>query len=387
MKLLLLCLSFATIMFKSPISLMAISTYLAISVITNYSLQKWWYKFVLPFVGLYGIYVLNSIFFNSFGENRLLMRLPILVVPLLYGLINVDRDEMYSAIKSYVVGSVSICLIILGRIISYYLEHENVPLSNGSMVTYFTLIHRPYLGYFLAISTSFSMYLFFYRKNWIWLISGFITLLIIVIVGARIALVLAVLSLIFVVFRAITVNRKSVLITLLLFVLMAVGVFLNGNLISRFSALADNEPRTIIWSCAFTELSNRRSVELLTGNGSETLTQNVLNDCYKDEFDKNTHWKWLWENQILFNTHNHYIDLLMTYGLIGLLEFILIIVYLLFVVRKNTLGIVFIVVFSITLLVENLLSRQWGVNSLSFMLPLLIRFGEDDLLTNKNAEK
>lgn len=83
--------------------------------------------------------------------------------------------------------------------------------------------------------------------------------------------------------------------------------------------------------------------------------QESLNVCYAtfdyrgyDDFTKNA-----------YNTHNQYADMWLKYGIFGLLGFVLFLTY--FLIKGSFLHKIFILIFALALLTENMLNRQIGI--------------------------
>lgn len=73
------------------------------------------------------------------------------------------------------------------------------------------------------------------------------------------------------------------------------------------------------------------------------------------------------------NTHNNYLYFLLTTGIVGLLFFLIFIVYLFKISLKpiNALRVSFCIIIALNLLTENILSRHWGLMFFTFMLMVL----------------
>ncbi len=140
--------------------------------------------------------------------------------------------------------------------------------------------------------------------------------------------------------------------------------------ISKVSYDNSNMPlgyRTLIWECAskiIQESSNK-----FFGIGFRE-TDKLLVDCYKTEIlDELTKQNFITKR---FNTHNQYLDFYISSGLISLLLFLGILLYLLLKYHKKFFPTSLIITIIIFGLVENFFHRQVGAYYFGFILVILL---------------
>lgn len=106
--------------------------------------------------------------------------------------------------------------------------------------------------------------------------------------------------------------------------------------------------RHVIYSCSTDLLKENWLIGCSVEN-----TQEMLNDCYKE---KGTN---LFMQS--YNSHNEYFNLILTKGIFVLLAFLVLLIVLFIRARTNMEFILFLCIFTIVCLTENLLERQMGV--------------------------
>ena len=130
--------------------------------------------------------------------------------------------------------------------------------------------------------------------------------------------------------------------------------------------------RTQIWDCV-SKISNENTIGLFGIGFRETANKLVV--CYKNEIeDVETRQNFIDKR---FNTHNQYLDFYVSAGLISLILFFGILIFLLYKNYKYFFPTALIVTFILFGLVENYFHRQVGAYYLGFVLVIL-------LINNKN---
>ena len=170
-------------------------------------------------------------------------------------------------------------------------------------------------------------------------------------------------------------NTKKVISILALIsgVLIAIAIYspnLNGKITNLFTikkehnaAISQQEVRDNLSNCTSKLLPDAGFFGYGIGDAKEELL-----NCY-NEIDSDL-------EALRFNTHNQYISIVLISGFLGLLLFVM---FLLFnIVRslnfKNYTAVVFIIFFTIVMFSENILERHDGVVPFAFILYLLLSF-------------
>lgn len=127
------------------------------------------------------------------------------------------------------------------------------------------------------------------------------------------------------------------------------------------------DPRKEIWSCAVSIIKDEGL--LVSGLGFEG-TKNTLKNCYQEQIqDANTK---EWFSKKKYNSHNQFLDFLMSSGIIALALLLLWVIYTFFKNRNNynlTAFLIAIVAFG---MIENFFHRQIGAYYFGFFLIILL---------------
>ena len=142
------------------------------------------------------------------------------------------------------------------------------------------------------------------------------------------------------------------------------------NNISEIKYNESNMPlgyRTIIWKCA-ANISGK-SPNKIFGIGFKE-TSNQLIDCYSNEItDPITKHNFVSKK---FNTHNQYADFYISSGLISLILFLLVLIYLIIKYHKQFFPTALLITIILFGLVENYFHRQVGAYYFGFVLVMLM---------------
>ena len=139
----------------------------------------------------------------------------------------------------------------------------------------------------------------------------------------------------------------------------------------KFNEILKDDPRLLIWQSAFGVI--KRNIILGVGPGDATvkLKEEFISRGYIDGYYSN------------LNAHNQFLEIWLENGLIGLIIFLAILVYMLHVAirQKNILLGLFVVSIIIFFLFETMMNRQAGVSFFSlFSFLLIYARGKSDML-------
>lgn len=174
-----------------------------------------------------------------------------------------------------------------------------------------------------------------------------------------------------------------VFILLLIIGVTLLGYFTSSTIINRFKSLShmeyditsieeeyhfqDEEKisnwngltiRLAIWECAMDVFFDKPILGVGTGNYKSALLGSYTENGFQYGINKN------------YGSHNQYIYLLITHGIIGLLIFLISISYLSIqaIKMKDYLMAIFITIFMIAFITENIFNRQYGVFIWTFFM-------------------
>ena len=322
----------------------------------------------LIFIVIYSLF--NGSFFDDFPDSRKIAQIILLLI--LFSFVNDKRFLIYGFISGVLVSS----LITDMNIVAYYFNSSDLLISKSSVEDLF-ITQRLYLGFFVVISIVLLSFLFRTsnrNKQKVFcalLILFFIFTLFLI--SSRSALLIA--FLIFLI--TIIYESKSVftiVVMLASFVIFSAIILTNKNLSNRFFYSQDSvrtsfiekikthEPRYDIWRFSL-QIFEEQNLGLF-GLGTYK-TQELLVEKYKlMPIDKRKNW-FIQRN---FNTHNQYIDIILSFGFIGLILFTVFLREIVLITYKNIYSLNLILSLILFLVIENLFHRQVG----SFILALTI---------------
>ena len=337
---------------------------------------------VLLLLMFFGFLVLSSFFLGRIEEDFYVLKKLLIAVGLVVLYIpvadfeKIDKAIIFSSLAAMLFSIVNVFL--LNEISSF--EFKN-PID-------ILLIDRFYLGLLSVLSVLVSYKALkpgFHPNNQFYVGNIVLNIIFVFIMGSRLAIVMLLALLILRQFYG-PQKKLRLLITTgaVLIVSMTTFVYSNSFIKDYFleaeisgDARFDEKPlhwdfRTIVWDCGCNLVASEWSN--LLGSGFKT-TNSRLADCYSRQIkdDKTRAW---FETQKL-NTHNQFLDFYLSSGLLGLLFFVGV---LLFLCRQHrnqffpVASLITIVLFGFT---ENFLHRQIGAYFFGFVLIVLLSNSEE----------
>ena len=316
--------------------------------------------------------IINDSFYLDFDESRKLGQIILLII--LFSFTPDKKLIMYGFISGTFISS----LLTNINIINYYLSSSDLLILKPSVKELF-VTERLYLGFLIVISSILLANLYQITKDKrlkylsLSLIVFFLATLFVI--SSRSALIILA-----VVFLTTTIYQLSPLNSLLLIItvglIFSTIIFTNKNLSSRFLYSEDSirssfidkikthEPRYDIWK--FSGQIFKEEKPYFFGIGT-FKTQELLKSKYQlmpIEKRKN------WFIERSFNTHNQYIDIALSYGIIGLFIFLIFVREIVKFSLKNIQSFNLIISLLLFLIVENIFHRQLG--SFIFALTLVL---------------
>nr|WP_230680385.1 O-antigen ligase family protein [Pontibacter sp. 172403-2] len=266
----------------------------------------------------------------------------------------------------------------------------------GARVNEITYIHRPYFGLIQTLSFSYVLSLLF-RKGLkihpVYYLGLAIAIISVFLVVARLSVVALIIVCLYFVYEYLRkrgiLNLKTIA-GLILFMVLSISVLSQYNRFSeRFIYLLQGkgEPRILIWECAYRQFTDR-DFNIFLGNRSASTTQDKLNNCYKEESINKTYWAWIYESKENFNTHNEYLNMLLSYGILGLILLLALFLYLFFKSRKEAdlAAQFFVIVFAFNCFTENLLARQDSIFIFCICAAIIIYYKKDEITVSAHPE-
>jgi len=358
---------------------------------------------------LFLLYLLSAVVYHDKQSMfELEKRIGLFLIPTVLLSSSSIKERKSIILYVFLLGVLFLDLRALGGILYHYMTAASFNLSQGGQVN--TIIHheRPYVGAFSALGLAFT--LLFYREKkgnkYLPLIAGSIFIITVFIISAKLAM--GMILVLLMIFLLLQLGRKSILYLLGVLAFGCSTYFWIPSVHNRFSDLIEkkNEPRLFIWPSAIKAIPSN-PFNHIYGTFSEKNTEIALNKEYKketqialqtasrweviaylkknkldSEFDFNVpydikdyskgKWWWLYADKKNFNTHNQFLGIYLSYGLLGLLSIGFMIYGLsIQLARYRNYYLLFsIIVIFLFLLFENILAKQQGVFMFGLFLSL-----------------
>lgn len=277
---------------------------------------------------------------------------------------------------------IAVFLSVLLSILNIYKYSSSLgefSFSNGAKINEVLIIERLYFGFLCVISFILCLKYIGSQNKFLhgfMVLNGIICFAFVLVVSARIALVTVVVVISIQILKRF---KKRIAIGLLFLVMLLItgAFFMNDNLGKRllhsndiyrktfFEKIATHEPRFLIWSCSYSIFKNDN---IFLGSGfKNTITQ--LSSCFDNTIKKERKKDWYLAQK--FNTHNQFIDFLLSSGLLGLVLFS----YILYLILKQSNCNIYDISLFIALLlfsmVENIFHRQIGAYLFALIITLI----------------
>ena len=375
----LMCLSIPFMTYaKAFVNICMICLFLILLVLLNKQffieiIKNTFFKIFLIFILFVTLFtVFNSSFFLDFSETRKIAQIALLFI--LFSFVNDKRLLIYG----FILG-VFISTFFTGiNIMNYYLNSFELLISKSSVESLF-ITQRLYLGFFIVISTILLLNIYQSSVN---KTQKYLSLLLIIyflfmlfLISSRSALLIAV-----VVFLTTIIYGLKPLHSFLLVVgvglIFSTIIITNKNLSSRFLYSEDSirpsfidkikthEPRYDIWK--FSGQIFKEEKPYFFGIGTFKTQELLVSKYHLIPVEKRKNW-FIERN---FNTHNQYIDIALSYGIIGLLIFLIFAKEIVKFSFKNIHSLNLNISLLLFLIVENIFHRQLG--SFIFALTLVL---------------
>ena len=329
---------------------------------------------VLVFFGFFTIIFIQSLFVNGIINDFVELR-KIGQTILLIGLLSIIKNPQKLK-NSFIAGAALSSIISLFNIIAYVVDTGNASFYTGEIVETLMMTQRLYLGFFNVIALVFCIESFFnfYNKKIAktYFLLAILLLITTLLIGSRTAVILILLVLISTTFYKL--NSKARNIGIIAIVAGGLTLMLtNNNFSKRILYSVDDqresfvekfkihEPRYLIWKNSFEIFNENNNKPIGIGFGK---TQELLREKYK-KIEPIRKREWFLQRD--FNTHNQYIDFLLSTGAVGLACFIALLFIILFDSKKTiyNLNIYFSLIFF--MLFENPFHRLFGVFAIALI--------------------
>ncbi|PQJ33159.1 O-antigen polymerase [Nonlabens arenilitoris] len=341
-----------------------------------------WSNFLLN-SSLIFIYAISLIYTEDveYGIRKISTASTLLIFPLIFSFmskrcIRYILDKRYMLMWLFIVATVLLCIGAFLKFMTHYsfndsiLHYPNIIRSDlGGWK-----IHPIYLSMHIGVSVIFSLVIFNKGVNWKRLlclilldIILIIFLMIMIKKGPIIALILGI-AFLTLVFK----NKKLFIISGLVAAVIICTIAVNPKVQSRFAELlqvqnakdditSSTNIRYSIYQCAFDMLPDAGLIGYGIGDG-----KNVLIECFQEQAAFLASHK--------YNSHNQYLGLVLNVGYLGLILFVVFLLYHMIRAfsRKNYLLIAVVLFYCMVMFSENILERENGVWFFALFVNLFI---------------
>lgn len=294
------------------------------------------------------------------GARVIETSLTILVFPIAMSrIIDLDRNKLYGLFLSFASGTLLAgILCILVATTHYYQSGSLTAFTPDRLTEALENTHPVYFAYYLIFSITFGLYLLYYEPNFIpqFALIGLLVVLfgLLMLMGNGTAVLSVLFSFLYFILKFIFDEGKSStrLTAMLLALIFLICLFaLSG--INKFGMGMQNDDyweRYILWESAMNAMP-----DAWTGVGTGGYT-NLLNEYYRSHDLQQF-------AEANFNPHNQYIDAWFSWGILGLLVLLTLIVRPMYmaIMHESTLGFLSLFPFLIYGMTEVFLGRYQGV--------------------------
>jgi len=336
-----------------------------------------WFVIFLSFV------LIKSILVGQFLEDLFVIKkmFQVLLILILSSGLKVGGLEWLKS--GIILGSFIAIFYSLVKITFLIINTASFNFAKGPVINETLPVQRLYLGLLCTISLILVLERFFKKRRKMYLILALTFTVFVFLIAARIAMLSAIVIIIYYSF----IKLRSIQRYFTLFLILAVtstAIFSNDNLSKRVLHLDDNlresyidkiamhEPRFLIWKYSYEVSKNTNTI---LGNGFR-LTQEKLLTSYR-QIPQLKKREWFISKR--FNSHNQYIDIFLSQGLLGFIIFLIFLFQLFISAKKSPTKTLLLISSLLFMLIYNNFHRLIGV----FIFSILIVF----ILDNKTLQK
>ena len=336
-----------------------------------------WFVIFLSFV------LIKSILLGQFLEDLFVIKkmFQVLLILILSSGLKVGGLEWLKS--GIILGSFIAIFYSLVKITFLIINTASFNFAKGPVINETLPVQRLYLGLLCTISLILVLERFFKKRRKMYLILALTFTVFVFLIAARIAMLSAIVIIIYYSF----IKLRSIQRYFALFLILAVtstAIFSNDNLSKRVLHLDDNlresyidkiamhEPRFLIWKYSYEVSKNTNTI---LGNGFR-LTQEKLLTSYR-QIPQLKKREWFISKR--FNSHNQYIDIFLSQGLLGFIIFLIFLFQLFISAKKSPTKTLLLISSLLFMLIYNNFHRLIGV----FIFSILIVF----ILDNKTLQK
>lgn len=321
--------------------------------------------------------LLKSIFFGDFLDDLSIIKKlfqVLLIIILSFGLKSPALEQLKSGT---IFGCLFAVIYSLIKIVIIITETGSFNFSNGPIINDTLPVQRLYLGLLCVISLILVMDRFFKMNKKAYLFLAILFGSFVFFISARTSILTTVIVLLY--YVHLKMHKKHKLLAILSLLFFTFLLFLKTPNLSKrtlhteyknnssfFDKFLTHEPRALIWEYSYSVLNQNN---ILFGNGFEGVQRQLLQK-YKDIKDLN---KRDWFVQEQFNSHNQYLDILLSQGIIGLVLFLIFLYYTFKESLISNTNFLLFLTLAIFLVVYNNFHRVLGVFIFAIIFCIIVR--------------
>ncbi|MET3731537.1 O-antigen ligase family protein [Moheibacter stercoris] len=330
---------------------------------------------------------------KDLGFLNKLISVPIFIILAL----GIHKNDFPKLIYSFLLGSFGLLLISVGKLTNHYLHFQTLKLDVGKEVNELLMGERPFLGFIYIVSICLCFYLITKSQNRAKrILLGVVCLIFasfILFISARLSILTLVIILGISIFYA---KNKLKLFGAVSIGIAGILVFAltNPTFKSRLTAgfaqedikvqkVIAMEPRSHIWLSAY-QILQAEPLPILGYGYRTTIDKLVENYTTKDGFLDEDHRQYFIQSR--FNTHNQYLNFLLSTGFIGLILFLLFMTTLLYKNSSTYPQIAIVLALALFFFFENVLSRQLGAMLVGFVWIISLFLSCDTSIGNRKQD-
>tara|TARA_R110001583_G_scaffold421_7_gene3997 strand:- start:1112 stop:2308 length:1197 start_codon:yes stop_codon:yes gene_type:complete len=334
--------------------------------------KKIQYKAFYILILLVFVIIFQSVLLSRWEDFNFVNKLVLLIIIII---LSIPIEKKLLPVFFFLLGSFFLLLLSSIKLFSIFLVLGKIDMTTGDQVASILLGDRPYVGYIYVTSFCLCLYISnsLSKIKFLFYALAFIYFIFILIISARISFI----SLIIIISSCFFYMKNIIKTSLIILTLCFLGILIftfNHNLKKRFFISNNNysleqlvkfEPRYYIWNCGYNIIIENS--DYLIGKGFVKVN-NQLKTCYssrKDFMDKKQQNYFVRRN---FNTHNQFLNFFLSTGILSLFLFVLFFVFWFKKDYKNYYVCILIFAIFLFCLVENVLSRQMGVELFALTL-------------------
>ena len=329
-----------------------------------------WFVIFLSFV------LIKSILVGQFLEDLFVIKkmFQVLLILILSSGLKVGGLEWLKS--GIILGSFIAIFYSLVKITFLIINTASFNFAKGPVINETLPVQRLYLGLLCTISLILVLERFFKKRRKTYLILALTFTVFVFLIAARIAMLSAIVIIIYYSF----IKLRSIQRYFALFLILAVtstAIFSNDNLSKRVLHLDDNlresyidkiamhEPRFLIWKYSYEVAKNTNTI---LGNGFR-LTQEKLLTSYR-QIPQLKKREWFISKR--FNSHNQYIDIFLSQGLLGFIIFLIFLFQLFISAKKSPTKTLLLISSLLFMLIYNNFHRVIGVFIFALIYSLIV---------------